>query len=385
MTTDGPHRRNWPGSSHLRALADSTRFFAVSVVVGFLIGLATTVYRRQLLAEQFNRDANRIYNIASGRVPDFQDGSYTPVGLVYRALGLATAPDVAAVLGYLLASFVIVLALLRSGRRTASLPVALYIVASFLLAGVYLGQYSKDVFVLLPVALLVLLPAKIWWDAVAVVAMFAYAFFFRDYWAIVAVMYLAIRVILIRQVRVRYLVVAGSMAAVAIGLAFFFALGVDPNHFRTAVQGHLEANTLIVPLEPFAQPLGGAADVFLNYWLLYVPVLLPFLAGAPYVVVVLGFVLVKVLPLYAARSRVRWPASREGARVRRALALILAFSVVQAVFEPDYGSALRHFTPLMALGLVVLQGARSGHVRSAPARAWSWSGAAAVDASASHV
>src|SRR5699024_6096102 len=86
---------------------------------------------------------------------------------------------------------------------------------------------------------------------------------------------------------------------------------------------------------------------------------------------------VKLLPLISARSSVRWPRNdaRQGAMLRRGLALILALGAVQALFEPDYGSALRHFTPLMPLGIALIQSASAGSIRSASAHPWSWSGA----------
>ncbi|MGX9349226.1 hypothetical protein [Microbacterium sp. KNMS] len=365
--------------THRFAVATGTLFY-LSLAIGFVSGLAITVLRESVLPDQFGRDANRIFDIASGRVPDFQDGSYTPVGLTYRALGLGENPDLAALSGYLLASTVLVVALIRSGRRSATVTTSAYIVAAFVLAGVYLGQYSKDVFVLVPVLLLVMLPKSVWWDAFAVAAMLLYAYFFRDYWALVALAYVGFRAVAIWQVRLRYLLIGGSLAAVAIGLAFYFVLGWDPNHFRTAVQGHLDANTLIVPLEPAPQPLGGIVDVFLNYWLLFVPVLLPVLAGPAYLLVLIAYAFVRVTPLLVLRSATRWPGARslDGALLRRSLALLLAFGVVQAVFEPDYGSALRHFTPLMPLALMLIQSARAGVAREGRARPWTWSGAASA-------
>ncbi|WP_345439135.1 hypothetical protein [Microbacterium gilvum] len=343
--------------------------------MGFLGGLILTVSRSLVLPEQFGRDANRIYLIASGQA-DFADGSYTPVAIVYRLLGLGAAPDVAAVLGYVLASVAIIVGIARSGRRTAGVLTAVYISSAFLLAGVYLGQYSKDVFVIPLVLLLLLLPKRIWWEITAVAGMLVYAYFFRDYWAIVAVAYVGFRVVTIWQVRLRYLLVSGALCAVIVGLAFFIVLGHDPNHFRTAVQDHLDANTIIMPIELVNQPIGGLVDIFVNYWLLYVPLMLPFTAGIPYVVILIGYVFVKVLPLVSLRSAIRWPsgATLDGVLVRRSLALMLAFGVVQAVFEPDYGSALRHFTPLMPLAIVVMQSMRSGTPRVGKALPWSWGG-----------
>lgn len=350
----------------------------MAILLGFVIGLVITLGRESLLPEQYNRDANRIFAIANEQTSTFADPSYTAVGLAYRWLGLGHEPWTAALAGYLLSVVVILVAVHRLGRPRASLLVACFIVATFVLAGVYLGQYSKDVFVLPVVLIALLMPKRVWWDVPIVAAMLAYAYFFRDYWAIIAAAFVGYRLVTLWQVRLRYLFLGGAVASVAVGLAFHFALDVDPNHFRTAVQGKLFANTLIIPLDGGSQPWGGALDVFLNYWLLFIPILLPFTASVAYAAITFAIAFAKLLPLLAARSSIRWPANSraEGSLARRAIAMLFALAVVQAVFEPDYGSALRHLTPLMPLGIVLMRALRAGTPRVGRTRPWSWSGAA---------
>ncbi|HIY66433.1 MAG TPA: hypothetical protein H9830_09180, partial [Candidatus Agrococcus pullicola] len=132
-----------------------------------------------------------------------------------------------------------------------------------------------------------------------------------------------------------------------------------------------------IPLVPFEQPLGGLVDVFLNYWLLFLPLLLPFTASILHLAVTAGIFFARTYPLITARSSTRWPDrdTLPGVLARRSIALILALTVVQAVFEPDYGSSLRHLTPLMPLAIVLLQAMRSGSMRRGQAVPWSWTGA----------
>ena len=352
--------------------------FSVSIILGFAIGLTITL-NRDLLPESYNLDARRIYGIASGQMPEFADRSYTPVGVTYRLLGLGASPTAAALFGYALAVVVIITALIHSGRRTASLLVGCYILATFALAGVYLGQYSKDIFIL-PIALLIiLLPRPIWVEIFIVASMIAYAILYRDYWAITAAAYVVLRIITIRQVRMRYLLAIGAFGAALAGLAFYFVLGFAPNHFRTAVQGHLDANTFIHNMEIGPQPVGGMIDVLINYGLLFAPVTLITSAGWLYVVVIAGTIFARAYPLMSGTSAVRWPAidTIDGVLVRRSVSILIAFVAVQALFEPDYGSALRHLTPLMPIAIVLMQSARSGKHRLGRARPFSWSGAGA--------
>lgn len=352
--------------------------FSVSIFLGFVIGLAITL-NRDLLPETYNLDARRIYGIASGQMPEFTDRSYTPVGVTYRLLGLGSSPTAAALFGYALSVVVIITALIRSGRRTASLLVGCYILATFALAGVYLGQYSKDVFVL-PIALLIiLLPRPIWGEIFIVASMIAYTVLYRDYWAIAVAAYVILRIVTIRQVRMRYLLAIGAVGAALVGLAFYFALGFYPNHFRTAVQGHLDASTFIHNMEVGPQPVGGMIDVIINYVLLFAPITLVSSAGWLYVVVIAGTIFARAYPLVIGSSAVRWPAidTIDGVLVRRSVSILVAFAAVQALFEPDYGSALRHLTPLMPIAIVLMQSTRSGKRRVGRGRPFSWSGAGA--------
>lgn len=361
--------------------APRTWLMWASLGAGFSVGLVVTLLRDTLLPRQYQLDALKIWNIAAGNRPGFTDQSFTPVANVYRALGMADAPTAAALFGFFAATIVIVLAVFRSGRRGLSWPVALFAFAAFMLSAIYLGQYSKDVFVL-TVAAALLLPRHLWGDLVALATMCAYAYFFRDYWGIVAVGFCLYRVLTIRQVRVRYLLLIGSACAVLVGSAFAVFLGLDPNHYRTSVQSYLEANTFIHSIEPVAQPFGGMVDVFVNYWLVQAPVTLPFTAGPLYVVAALALAYVRLFPLYLARGTTRWPenSTLDGVLVRRSLALLISFAATQALFEPDYGSVLRHLTPLLPLGIVVAQAMRASRPSSpmgSALRSWNWTGGAA--------
>lgn len=352
-----------------------------SLGAGFGLGLVVTLLRDVLLPDQYERDALKIWSIAAGNRPGFTDRAFTPVANVYRALGMADAPTAAALFGFFAATIVIVLAVFRSGRRGLSWPVALFTFAVFMLSAVYLGQYSKDVFVL-PVVAALLLPRRVWGDLVALVIMCAYTYFFRDYWGIVVVGFCLYRVLTVRQVRVRYLLLIGSACSVLVGSAFALFRGLDPNRYRTSVQRHLEANTFIHPIEPVAQPFGGMIDVFVNYWLVQIPMTLPFTAGPLYVVVALALAYVRLFPLYLARGATHWPESStlDGVLVRRSLALMISFAATQALFEPDYGSVLRHLTPLLPLGIVVAQAMRASRPSSpmgSALRSWNWTGGAA--------
>lgn len=349
-----------------------------AVVIGVLSGLVLVIYRNTPSVDRLGPDALKIWRISSGQRPDFRDQSFTPVANVYRFLGLGDAPLAAGLFGFLLAAGVITFVIFRVRPRGVSVALALYIVAAYFVGAFYLGQYSKDVFVL-PVTLALLLNRRIWWEIPIVASMLAYTYWFRDYWILITVGYITYRIVTWRQVRIRYLLLIGSVAVLIIGAGNYLVLGNDPNYFRAKVLRILEANTSFATITPFPQPFGGLVDLFVNYWLVILPVLLPLTAGLLYLVVAAGLGFLRLYPLFAARSSRRWPSAStfDGVLVRRSLSLLLAFTAVQAIFEPDYGSVIRHLSPLLPVGLSLLLSMRAGTPRGdRAANSWSWSGEA---------
>jgi len=346
------------------------------VLVGFLGGLFAVFFRGIYLPSDYEADSRKIESIANGSRPEFSDSSFTPIARIYEAIGLGGHPLLAALLGYLLASITLLMALYIGRRRTANWLTVVYLLSCFFFAGIYLGQYSKDVFLLPVVIVLIVLPSNFLWDAVVLVLMSGAAYLFRDYWALIAVAYLVLRAITVRQIRLRYLLGLSSIGVVGFGLAIYAVMGRDPNHYRTSVQGKLDAATFIHPIDFFAQPFSGLVDIFVQFWLLLLPIMLPFTAGVLYLVItcVLGFA--RLMPLQAVSSRLVWPraSSSEGATLRRAISLLVAFTAVQALFEPDYGSVLRHLTPMLGLGVIILQIMRTQRrAEGWKLTSWSWS------------
>jgi hypothetical protein len=347
------------------------------IIVGVVVGFAAVIYLNWPGAGRTNPDALKIWRIASGQRPDFTDRSFTPVARIYEAVGLGDAPVAAGIVGFLLGAALITFVLLRHQSARVSWLTAGYALAGYLLTAFHLGQYSKDVF-LIPVILILLVNRRIWWELVALASMMVYAYLFRDYWYLVAAGYLVYRILTWSQARIRYLVLLGGLGSIAVGMGIHRVYGRDPQDFRTRSIGYYEPSTALPHIVPFPQPVGGLVDIFANYWLLFLPVTLPVTAGAIYIVVTLAVAGLRLYPLACMRSSRRWPerSTLDGVVVRRTLSLLLSYTVVQAAFEPDYGSVLRHVTPLIALAVAGVLAMESGQRREGKAAPWNWSGAA---------
>ena len=345
--------------------APPTPWVDISYVVGILLGIIVVVLRDNILPARFFYDGERIQGIAQGSAASFGDKSYEVVAGVYRVLGLADNPTLASILGYLL--FVAaVSAYTRRGRhQEQSLPHGILLIAVFVLGAIYLGFYSKDVFVVLIALALVWGRGKIRADIQVVVVILLYAAFFRQYWAITAALYVGFRLLNRRVLRLPVLFGASIALAAATAIAIFLVLGVDPDFYRSVVNEYRsdssDAQSLIRPFVTLPQPIGGVINIELTYFALLIPLPLALTGGVYYLFLfaaisciwVLYFLSVRRLDLTARNGVAHRPL------IYRCIALLGAFLVTQSLFEPDYGSALRHVTPLLPLVLFIILRARS--------------------------
>jgi hypothetical protein len=149
-----------------------------------LLGLYLIAFRDSWLPPRFSYDGIRIQQIAQGLVSSPSDPSYGRVGLTYRALHLADERFLAGLAGFA-AYFACTLFACRQLQWKITWPWVLASVVGLALAAIYLGFYSKDVFVV-PVTAMIMSSRRPVATYGAVAAMVAYAMLFRSYWLIVA-------------------------------------------------------------------------------------------------------------------------------------------------------------------------------------------------------
>jgi hypothetical protein len=353
----------------------------VVAVVGAAVAVASRF--RNFLDDKFTLDA--IWIQSTLNIPDASldpDDPFRNTAFVYRVLGLAEVPDVAAMAA--IAVFgVALLAAVRWSELPYLTPVGLAAISvCYLLALIYLAQYSKEFVSLVLVALVLLLPRGRIPEVVLVAAMVGYAITIRPYWGIVVILYVVGRILL---PRVRGLVPVLVFVMISYGclqVVFNTYLGEPLSFSRTAVNDlradiNISVGSLIVDFLPDQVGLQ-----WLNAFLVFLSLLLPWpliVGGSPaYVVmaVVLGFlwglVAWSILQIQRERAAVRGGRDAQSARraprgearrallsertprPERAVALLLALVIVQAIFERDYGSYVKHMVPALPLFLALL-------------------------------
>jgi hypothetical protein len=271
-------------------------------------------------------------------------------------LGLGDYPALAGALGY--GAFCLTI-LPTVGRRCAGrfTPTTLALtLTSVTLGAVYLGTYSKDVFVIPITAIAVAGGKTIRSDVALICAMAAYAYYLREYWFIVAAFYIALRLANRSSLRLSRIALVVISGIVCLAFAIPSVEGVAINHFRESVNAgraeSVEAQTMLASYISIGGELGGILNTCLTLILLLSPIPL-LLLGTAYHTLLFGFISV-FWGRFLVGLRQYTGHWQNDPRVNRLVLLAIAFVTVQSVFEPDYGSYMRHLTPLLAVVAISL-------------------------------
>ena len=313
---------------------------------------------RGLIPARFSADSHAIQAFAAGRSNVSIDQSFGAIALIYRELALTDRPDLAALLGYGAAAVAVIAVAWRRRREAVGVAAVALIAVSIFFAVVYLAAYSKDLITSLVVlVLLAVHNRRRSGEVVLLVAMLLYAWQFRHYWLIVAAGYVLFSVVVSRYRDMPRLRAVAFVTLVVWVLVVSTVIsqvqGVPADFYRTVVNQSrvvgADATTAVPRFVSLPEPVGGTVNNILTLLSLLVPLPLGQLGGAYYLALALllgavWFWFWRALP----------SAVRDSTTARRAAGLVLALLAAQAVFEPDYGSTVRHLTPMWPLVLLVV-------------------------------
>jgi hypothetical protein len=357
----------------------------IAVVLMAGAALLAAPVMRSIVPQQFVLDGGHIDQSIHGPIlGDAQ--SFRRVAAIYTALGLGDQQSLAAMLGIGLFIAAVFAAIGWTRIRDLSLIGLAAIAASLGLAAVYLAQYSKEHVTLLLVLLVLLLPRGRRWDLAVPLLCVAYGATLRPYWLLIAVLYLGWRILLSRTRNPVAIVAALALVYALLQPAFQIALGQTLEGMRTwsnEQQANADVATVIDSAFPGATGPLGVLSALVALVFLVIPIPLGS-TGTPYYAVsalmIMTIWAIALRPVVSGELMAKRPASVAGGaspgaghaalgaapievptsprtssvRTARAVALLLALLVVQAIFEPDYGSYLKHLTPMLPLVLAAL-------------------------------
>jgi hypothetical protein len=257
-------------------------------------------------------------------------------------MGLTEAPWVVGMLGVATA---IGLVMLMRRERQGGLVVLGMEMVFIVLSAVFLGTLSKDVFELWLVSLIGIVTMRYRYGWVATAAgILMFGAMIRPYWLVVGMMYLGWLVVFRVLKRLEAWQVGIILLCTVVGacVGYWAATGgQDISSVRVEASGMGAAKSAISNLVEPSGALGGVINSLVVLAGLVVPVELFALGDAYHIA---AGVLIMAIWVYFGYWL--W---RGGGKVSepRAVALILAFLAVSCLFEPDYGSFLRHMVPII--------------------------------------
>jgi hypothetical protein len=334
-------------------------------VVAVVCLLPLIVAARMLLPDRYSYDSRTIQRVAKGEYAPVGDTSYLYVGRLYDWLGMADHLWAAAVLGAGLALAALYAALVS--LRGQPSPSALFLVGLYTVtSGVYLGQYSKDVWVLLVVLVVLTARPGLSGEVAIIGATSLYALTLRSYWALILVTYLALRLVTAKALRRRAVVAAVACVVAGVTLTSPVVLGQSIQSFRESVNLDRvlsgDATTSLAAPDVGGGVVGEVLENLILLVELVVPVPLALIGSPQYAVfaVAIGalwFVFGRAVFFGGGHLFDGRPTGTADVRIVRAALFSVAVLTTQCLFEPDYGSYLRHLTSVLPLLIAATLGA----------------------------
>ncbi|MGJ4074142.1 hypothetical protein ACN4BK_03635 [Corynebacterium macclintockiae] len=324
----------------------------VLIFVGIGISALISIKRSSLLPDQFESDAKLILKFANGQTDE--GGSFRTIATLYNNLHLTNNATLAGLFGVGLGALLALVVIFRTGSIRKNVLSVSLVVIYFAFGGVFFGTYTKEVIVLMALVVVASLVST-WYVEVVLIGIVALVgVTFRPYWVFLAGAYLCFRLIPLKFMKVRVLLPLMFIVNFGLSLAVWYGAHKPGDFFRTSVNQPREvtgeAATIIVRfISDIPEPLGGAVNNAITLASLIFPFPLAGKFTPYYLAVFLVFIFIWVTFFVAVKMR----SFEDRALASRAIALVASFVVVQGLFEPDYGSALRHLTPFIPFILLV--------------------------------
>ncbi|MCC8392609.1 hypothetical protein LJ656_08415 [Paraburkholderia sp. MMS20-SJTR3] len=325
-----------------------------------------SINHETVLPERFLLDGLFILERMSAdvRFEAFGD-SFDNLAWLFRTLGLGTLAI--SLLGFFASTFGLLLAIWRSG--VPSLSYLEFMLACFWLFDqtVYIALPSKEIVISLAIFLIVLCKDSRFIVVIFTACALLVAVYLRSYWAITLAptMLLYFGPSFLRKPP--FLIVLAVVLFVCMAIDFRIQYGQPLDFARQTVnefRDPSEVGSLIVQIIPGGNLLSDVSNamLILGTFLLPVPLILSGVATQTLGGICTFFSLGATFSRYLKRAAVAQPARFD----RLCFCFAVSFIATQAIFEPDYGSFLRHLSPISPLLMYLLLSSRAARESDAP-------------------
>lgn len=320
-------------------------------VAAFLLVLS--IFKQELMPAKFFYDALTIDSMI-GSVPFFVPGaSYASTAYFYSLLGVDVTTQWFIVVSSFLVVMTMAACLNRLGRSTIDLADAVIVVFLSFLAITYVPFLSKEFIAFLPTIAFFLALRFGVRSAIAswFVLVVLYGLVFRTYWVLFAIQFLLLYFIFSKTRSIKVLLIATLASLFCITMILSYGLGIDVDSLRNDVnerrldQGVEDAKTMIQPWLGQGSPVNTYFNLVITLVTLIIPVPLALMFTIYHGFV---FIMLSWIARVVGKRAKSYTATRSAGRdvlYEFSLVAVVAFVSIQCIFEPDYGSYLRHLSP----------------------------------------
>lgn len=330
-------------------------------VTSFVIILLFSIFKDILLPQRFFYDAGTINSIIPSSTSFVPGASYQSTAFFYKILGVDINSSLFVVISSVAVTLVMFGAVKFSGRKTLKLhEIFIFLFLSFL-SVVFIPYLTKEFIAFIPV-LFLMSGFKVLGKNKAIAGwtllVLFYGVMFRTYWILFIVQFYLLYFIYVKTKSVKILLISGFFSLLCMTLILQYGLGVDVNSLRNNVnERRLEMNVedARTMIRPWIDG-GGALNGFVNFSITAITLIFPvplFLMLTPYHVFIslmlswIGLILIKNIRNYT-RLQGSDPI------FEFCVVVLISFVLVQSMFEPDYGSYLRHLSPFFPFLVIAL-------------------------------
>lgn len=318
-----------------------------------LLMLAVALVKESVMKPYFFSDQITIFSFMKMTYSFGPGNSYGSTAYFYKLLGFEQSSIVFALISavMIISTFVFIFIKVRGGSMNIfDIGVFLFFCFSSM---INLTWQSKDFIVFLMMMPLLITfmnrtAGLLIWTCFAVF----YAYYFRTYWFLFLLEFYGLLLMSRYIHKGKWIFILCLLSLLVLAFGFQYGLGIDVDNFRNEVNEHRldstgdGSNTLIRPWVPAGNPIFGWINVSLTWITFFVPFPL-ILMLSPYYVVISCFIILMFRRIWQTLSAALQ--DRTYPLVVLFALIIISYTVVQSLFEPDYGSYLRHLAPFYPL------------------------------------
>ncbi|MDD4548893.1 MAG: hypothetical protein PHT79_03945 [Syntrophomonadaceae bacterium] len=338
----------------LHSVKESTNLYMCFVSLGFMVGLLLVLFLPEMLPAKYFFDAERINILVLDEVK-FDRNSFIVTAWIYHILGFAPLikNNLAGIVSFAAYWLTISLVMLRYPPLLHRRGYWIFAVVLWLVGVVYLGQLSKELIAFL--AIVFILPAlnsqkKLAWLWISII-LIAYSYFVRIYWSITLCIFLFCKLsaeLIHKKKWLKLFFICIGLLIISIYIDGKFGAFESIGNVRVLTNagriGSSDANSIINN----TCYVSGIGTFFVNWFSMLLKIMFPVhllkfmsISKAAYVIWQCFISICLIRALFAIK--------KNGKNNKQIVLFILSFIATQALFEPDYGSVLKHSVALISL------------------------------------